>query len=242
MKNRLAWTLSIFFIICFVVVILPVSADTGTSGNSLTRGGRFSITITGTPNTAYYFWLTRTYSMSGKPGDQPPVVQANQLNVEQDPSDGPYTIGSYTYYNGNGRTILDDVAASTPEMPNTSYYGRVTTGANGQAIILFRTSSATATRSFSVKAENPKSAADGNVLVEETVYSRTTPATPRSATQTPEETPTAQQTPVFTQVITIPTTTLPPSPSSPPPTRSNPMIGIGIVAIGTGLWAAGRKN
>lgn len=242
MNNRLAWILGIFFIIGFIVVILPVSADTGTSGNSLTRGGRFSITITGTPNTAYYFWLTRTYSMSGKPGDQPPVVQANQLNVEQDPSDGPYTIGSYTYYNGNGRTILDDVAASTPEMPNTSYYGRVTTGTDGRAIVLFRTSTATATRSFSVKAENPKSAADGNILVEETVYSRTTPATPRSTTQTPEETPITQQTPRFTQVTTLPTTTLPPPTPSPPPTRSNPMIGIGIAAIGAGLWAAGRKN
>jgi len=242
MKNRLAWTLGVLIIICFVIVILPVSADTGASGNSLTRGGRFSITITGTPNTAYYFWLARTYSMSGKPGDQPPVIQANQLNVEQDPSDGPYTIGSYAYYNGNGRTILDDVAASTSEMPNTSYYGRVTTGPDGQAIVLFRTSSATATRSFSVKAENPKSAADGNVLVEETVYSRTTPATPQSTTPTPEATPITPQIPVYTQVTTIPTTTLPPSTPSLPPTQSNLMTGIVPIAIGTGVWAAKRKN
>nr|WP_320162644.1 hypothetical protein [uncultured Methanoregula sp.] len=242
MKRRTECILIILLVFCFILVILPVSADTGSSANTLTRGGRFSITITCTPNTAYYFWLARTYSMSGKPGDQPPVVQGNQYNVEQDPSDGPYTIGSYAYYNGNGRTILDDVAASSPEMPNTSYYGRVTTGADGRAIVLFRTSSATATRSFSVKAENPASAASGNVLVEETVYSRTTPATPQSMPPTTENPLTTQQTPVYAPATAFPTTTVPPVTPSLPPTRSDPMAGIVLIAIGTGLWAAARKN
>lgn len=240
MNHRPALLLTVLFITCFILVTLPVSADTGSTGNTLTRGGRFTITITGTPNTPYYFWLARTYSMSGKPGDQPPVVQANQYNVVQDPSDGPYTIGSYAYYNGNGRTILEDVAASTPEMPNTSYYGQVTTDTTGQAIVLFRTSSATATRSFSVKAENPKSPGDSNTLVEETVYSRTTPPTLRVTTPVP--TPTVQPTPEPTVMITLPTTTTPPPTPAIPPTRANPMPAMVLIAVVTGLWAVSRKN
>jgi hypothetical protein len=239
MNRRTAQIMIILIIAGFILVILPVSADTGSTGSTLTRGGRFSITITGTPNTAYYFWLARTYSMSGKPGDQPPVVQANQLNVEQDSPDGPYIIGSYAYYNGNGRTILDDVAPSTPEMPNTSYYGRAITGTDGRAIVLFRTSSATATRSFSVKAENPKSATDGNILVEETVYSRTIPATSRPVTM--YTTLPVRQTSVPTVITTLATTTVPPSPPTPLPTKSDLMCGIVLIAIGMGFWVVRRK-
>ena len=240
MTHRPARLLILLIIACFILVTLPVSGDTGSTGNALTRGGRFSITITGTPNTPYYFWLARTYSMSGKPGDQPPVVQANQLNVEQDPAGGPYPIGSYAYYNGNGRTILDDVAASTPGMPNTSYYGQVTTGPNGRAIVTFLTSSATATRSFSVKTENPDSPSGGNDLVEETVYSRTTPATPRATT--PLATHTVQLTPEQTVVSTLPTATTPPATPVPPPTHANPMPVIVLIAIGAGLLGISRKN
>jgi len=239
MNHRTALILTLLFIAGFILVTVPVSADTGSTGNTLTRGGRFSITITGTPNTPYYFWLARTYSMSGKPGDQPPVIQASQLNVEQDPAGGPYTIGSYAYYNGNGRTILEDVASSTPEMPNTSYYGRVTTDTKGQAIVLFRTSSATAARSFSVKAENPNAPSDSNTRVEETVYSRTTPPTLR--TTTPIATLTVPPTPEPTVVITIPITTAPPSTPAIPPTRANLTTAIALVAIIAGLVAVSRK-
>jgi len=234
--------LIVLCLVCFILVIVPVSADAGSQENTLTRGGRFSITITGNPNTPYYFWLARTYSMSGRSGDQPPVIQANQVRVEQDPSDGPYSIGTYAYYNGNGRTILDDVAPSSPEMPNTSYYGRVTTGTDGRAVVTFLTSSATATRSFSVKTENPASPGSNNALVEETVYSRTTPPTQRSTPLIIMDTPTIQQTPVFVPATTFPVTTTIPLTSSPPPTQSNSVTAMVLIAIVTGLWAAVRKS
>ena len=143
---------SIILYILFAGV--PVSA--ADSGNTLTRGGSFSVIITGAPNTPYYFWVAHTFTMSGEPGDQPPVVLANQANIQQDPEGGPYAIGSYAYNNGGGRTILDDIAPSTASMSNTNYYGLVTTDANGQAIVTFRTSANTASQSFSVKAENSR--------------------------------------------------------------------------------------
>ena len=175
MKHLSTVTVAVI-IACILIAGIPVSADD--SGSTLTRGGSFSVIITGLPNTPYYFWLTHTFTMSGEPGDQPPVVMANQANIQQDPAGGPYTIGSYAYYNGGGRTILDDIAPSTASMSNTNYYGLVTTDSSGQAIVTFITSAATATESFSVKAENPKSAAGVGVYLQETVFSRTTPPTP----------------------------------------------------------------
>jgi hypothetical protein len=243
MNHRPERILVIICLIGFFLFTTSVSADAGFSDNSLTRGGRFSITITGTPNTPYYFWLARTYSMSGKPGDQPPVVLANQLRVEQDPSEGPYTIGSYSYNNGNGRTILEDVAPSTPERPNTSYYGKVTTGADGRAVVTFLTSSATATRSFSVKTENPASPGNSNTLVEETVYSRTSPATPQFTPVRTTEISFPSKTQEPLPLVTLTPATLPSTIPFPSPTPSDSMVGTALIAALTGLlvFAAGRN-
>lgn len=144
--------------ICISFACIPVTAIYTTSdlvGGSITRGHQFTVDITGKPNTAYYIWLPRTWPLSGEAYDQPPIVVANQVNVEQDPINGPYTIGSYQYNNGNGRTILDDVAPSSSLLPNTSYYALVTTDSRGHAVVAFGTSINTAIRSYSVRVENP---------------------------------------------------------------------------------------
>ena len=152
-----------FFI---AAMVIPALAADEPSNDALTRGSRFTITITGMPSTPYYVWLTRTFTMTGKPGDQPPIIVAYQSGIQQDPPGGPYTIGLYAFNNGNGRTILNDIAPSTPEMSNTNYYALVTTDTDGRAVIAFQTSSGTATRTFSIKVENPRSAANDNILVE----------------------------------------------------------------------------
>ncbi|MDO8872580.1 MAG: hypothetical protein Q7V05_07620 [Methanoregula sp.] len=115
--QRTALLLTAVILVSVLLVPLVSANETG-----LTRGSRFTITVTGTPNTPYYVWLTRTYTMSGEPGDQPPVLLANQANIEKDPSGGPYVIGSYQYNNGGGRTIIDDVAPTTASMSDTQYY------------------------------------------------------------------------------------------------------------------------
>lgn len=152
-----------FFI---AAMVIPALAAVEPSNDALTRGSRFTITITGMPSTPYYVWLTRTFTMTGKPGDQPPIIVAYQSGIQQDPPGGPYTIGLYAFNNGNGRTILNDIAPSTPEMSNTNYYALVTTDTDGRAVIAFQTSSGTATRTFSIKVENPRSAANDNILIE----------------------------------------------------------------------------
>ncbi|MGD0080128.1 MAG: hypothetical protein ABSB80_05720 [Methanoregula sp.] len=236
MKHLGTVTVSVI-IACILISGIPVSAD---NSGTLTRGGSFSVKFTGLPNTQYYFWLTRTFTMSGEPGDQPPIVMANQANIQQDPAGGPYTIGSYAYSNGGGRTILDDVAPSSQSMSNTNYYGLVTTDSSGQAIVTFLTSSATATRSFSVRAENPTSTAGVNL--QETVFSRTTPPTPVIITPTMTQTTLVPPSPTpATPVITVQPTTIPPSTRAT--TRSAPLeSGLVALATGAGLLAAIKRS
>lgn len=172
MKRRYSVVKKLLVTSFLAIIILPCFASAEPSDDGLTRGGRFSINITGLPSTPYYVWLTRTSTMTGKAGDQPPLIVPFQSGIQQDPADGPYTIGSYVINNGNGRTIRDDIAPSTPEVSNTNYYALVTTNSDGRAVITFQTSSSTATRTFSVKVENSRSAAKSDILIERGLPSR----------------------------------------------------------------------
>jgi hypothetical protein len=229
-------------ITCCIAIIIPVSAANVSSSDSLTRGSRFTITITGLPNTAYYVWVTRTSTLSGLSGDQPPIIVGGQLRVQKDPPDGPYNIGSYVFSNGNGRTIRDDVAPSTPVMSNTNYYALVTTDAVGRAVVAFQTSSATATRTFSIKVENPSSAANNVLLVERGLPTGIT------IQPTPSYLPVL---PTTTRAVETPTTSPPPATTlmtmtaapEATPTRPSPAgIECCMVAIAAGVVVWGKGN
>jgi len=221
-------------------MVIPACATDSSSDSSLTRGSRFTVTITGAPNTDYYVWLTRTFSLSGNPGDQPPVIAGGQNNVRQDPPDGPYTIGMYTFNGGNGRTIRDDVAPSTPDMPSTNYYALVTTDRDGRAVVAFQTSSSTATRTFSIKAENPQSSA--SVFLEREVPLRlpstptTTPSPLLTTIPSTLSIPTTSPLPATTVMTTVPTSTS----TSPQPTPLG--IEVGILAIFGGIILTGTRK
>jgi hypothetical protein len=231
-------------IACCIAIIIPVSATDASSSDTLTRGSRFTITITGLPNTAYYVWVTRTSPLSGLPGDQPPIIVGGQLRVQKDPPDGPYSVGSYAFSNGNGRTIRDDIAPSTPVMSNTNYYALVTTDTVGRAVVAFQTSPATATRTFSIKVENPSSAANNVFFVERGLPTRITtqptfsplPALP--TTTRAVETPTTSPPPATTRMTTIP------APATTPTRQSPTGIECCMVAIAAGFggWKKGNLS
>jgi hypothetical protein len=235
--------ITLLFIVSFITMIIPAFAADEPSDNALTRGSRFTISITGLPDTPYYVWLTRTSTMTGEPGDQPPVIVPFQSTVQQDPPDGPYTIGSYVFNNGNGRTIRDDIAPSTPEMSNTGYYALVTTDASGRAVVAFQTSFATATRTFSVKVENPRSAANSDILIERGLPSKIpTIALPESPEIPQELTP---RTTAITTESPLPVTivlTLTPAPVLTPSQQSPPGYGFCIMAIIAGLLVWSRNE
>ncbi|MCK9579567.1 MAG: hypothetical protein M0Q92_03840 [Methanoregula sp.] len=200
--------LALLVLLTFAMVATIPAFATKTAEQSvddtLTRGSRFTVTITGLPNTSYYVWLPRTFTMTGEPYDQPPVIADNTENVRKDPTGGPYTIGSYQYNNGNGRTILDDVAPPTASMSNTNYYALATTNTAGQAIVDFQTSLDTGLRSYSVKVENTDSVDSDNLQVGISVHSRKAPS---MVVYTQEQT---RQPTVITQVVTIIVTATPP--------------------------------
>jgi S-layer glycoprotein len=183
-------------IVCFFLLVVPVLGSdiiTSISGSgSVGQGRPFTLTVIGIPNTQYYVWVTGTFSMTGATGDQPPVVQSGIEGVAQDPAGGPYTIGSYAFQNGNGRTIQQDVALSTTQVPNTRYYARVTTDNAGRAFIGFQTSSATAPKTFSIRIENADSYDEESIIVEkgsvsiEASTERTVQPTPVITLSTPE--------------------------------------------------------
>lgn len=207
MKIRsLPFILLILIGIALFVVVPAAAAKTveQSVGDTLTRGSRFTVTITGIPNTSYYIWLPGTFTMTGQPYDQPPVVADFLENVRKDPEGGPYPIGSYQYNNGNGRTIRDDITPSTATMSNTNYYALVTTDTAGRAVVEFQTSLNTGLRSYSVKVESPESIDRDNLQVVMTVYSRKAPTI---SVQAPD---TTREPAVITPVITA-TTGMPPT-------------------------------
>lgn len=245
-KNRVA-LLALVLLTGSLVMIVPVLATTTASAEAgsdvVTHGNIFAITVTGRPNTPYYIWLTRTWSLSGNPGDQPPVIVSYQVPVTQDPPDEPYIIGSYAYYNGGGRTILNDVAPSSPSMPNTSYYAKVTTDSNGKAVVALRTSANTAIQTYSVKVENPASPADDTVFVERgdvttkrgavSIGFDTTATLPRTTSPTPV--------PIITTLLPEITTALPLPTTSPTATQTQKMpsgLVMGVVALIFGVLMA----
>ena len=235
---------AIFLIAWFITLVIP--AGSSASGDTLTRGSRFTITITGLPNTPYYVWVASTSGLSGTAGDQPPIIAGGQSSIQMDPPGGPYTIGNYEFHNGNGKTIREDVAPSTPDMPNTNYYALVTTDGNGRAVVAFQTSFSTATRTFSIKVENPGTVANTNVAVELGVPVKITTVSTTRATLTVSPSPTTipasytVTTPLTTTTtITITTT---PGPAVTPSRASFPGMEVVVLAIIAGLVLTYRRK
>jgi hypothetical protein len=219
--SRTAALILLFLIAVLLLFPIPaagVSTAQGSVDGSLTRGSRFTATILGLPNTSYYIWLPGTFSMTGEEYDQPPVIADSIQGLVKDPEGGPYTIGSYQYYNGNGKTIIDDVAPATASMSNTNYYGQVTTDDSGKAVVEFKTSVYTGLRSYSVKVENPAVPDDSRLSVDVTTYSRSAPT---MSIYVPEQQTAAATQAQTTVITTIPKTTIATAaPTTVPPTTA----------------------
>jgi hypothetical protein len=243
MSGKYAYAGLVMLFILLVAVFMPPAGAQGEG--TVTRSQTFTVTIVGTPYTAYYVWLQGSFSLSGEPGEQPPVIEAYQENIVQDPPGGPYAIGSYRYYNGGGRTILDDVAPSTATVPNTSYYAQVTTDANGIGIVAFQTSHNTAAQSYSIVAQNPAAPAQNVAITLGTPAQAAAPVAVPAATAILTTVPTTTMT---TAVVVNATTAAAPAltPTGGPattPTPETPLPAvIAIMAAGAVVLAGCRKR
>lgn len=241
----------VFLAICIIALACaPAAAQYTVSdlSGSIVRGHQFTVDITGKPNTSYYVWLTGTWPLSGEAYDQPPIVVSNQWNVEQDPEGGPYTIGSYQYYNGGGRTIIDDVAPSSSLLSNTNYYALVTTDDKGLATVAFGTSLNTALRSYSVRVENPTLVNTETLLVERgdtkvssgsiSIAAATRPTRETTTVTTAKTARTSPETPTTAPPVTNPATAVPVTTASPTPSLPAADAALCILAAGAGLCIA----
>ncbi len=235
--------------ILLLALLLPALVP-GTG--ALTRGSTFTVTVIGQSRTAYDIWPKGTYAMSGEPGDQPPIIVAGQAGVVQDPPGGPYVIGSHPI--SGGGTILGDVPPDSSVTSATSYYAEVTTDASGYGVVLFRTSSATATgQQFHIVAQNPADLGEDvrvvfgppptvptpamSLPLPTTMQIPLIPVTTAAETPTPVQ-PTQTSTPVTLQTATPTQTTVQETPVAKIPLSY--IVGIGAAGIGI-LWA-GRER
>ncbi|HVP24766.1 MAG TPA: hypothetical protein VMS81_02165 [Methanomicrobiales archaeon] len=232
-----------------LVLLLFITA----SGAQVTRGNTFTVTVVGSPRTAYDIWPSGTHDMTGEPGDQPPIIVAGQVGVVQDPAGGPYVIGNHPI--GGGRTILGDVPPDSSTTSATVYYAEVTTDVSGYGVVLFQTSHNTATgRQFHIVAENPADPGeDVQVVLGGIPTPPPTPVMPLPLPTTMETpfmpvtvTP-ATGTPVPPVTILTTAPTIAPVPMETPaetiPARAVPIPPFAaIAAAATGLLWAGRRG
>jgi hypothetical protein len=220
------------------------------AGAQVTRGSSFTVTVVGSPRTAYDIWPSGTHDMTGEPGDQPPIIVAGQVGVVQDPAGGPYAIGDHPI--SGGGTILGDVPPDSSTTSATAYYAEVTTEVSGYGVVLFQTSHNTATgRQFHIVADNPANLGEDVQVVLGTVTPSPTPAiamplpTTLAAPVFPFPLSTVVTTPAPTTPATTPIPLITPQPMETP-TETAPVQGvplsdaIAIAAAGIGLLAAER--
>jgi hypothetical protein len=243
MSGKYVYVGLVLLAVLLVTVFMPLAGAQGEG--TVTRSQTFTVTIVGTPYTAYYVWLKGTFSLSGEPGEQPPVIEAYQENIVQDPPGGPYVIGSYRYYNGGGRTILDDVAPSTATVANTSYYAQVTTDANGIGVVAFQTSHNTAAQSYAIVAQNPAAPAQDVSITLGTPAQVAAPTAVPAVTALPTAVPTTTMTTVpVVNATTAATPALTPvggSVTTPTPETPVPAV-IAIMTAGAAFFVSGRKK
>jgi len=236
-------------ILLLVLLVTFVSAQ---GSGTLTRGNTFTVTVIGTSRTAYDIWPKGTYAMSGEAGDQPPIIVAGQVDVAQDPPGGPYVIGSHPI--SGGGTILGDVPPDSSVTSATSYYAEVTTDASGYGVVLFRTSSATATgQQFHIVAQNPADLGEDVQVVLGVPTGVPTPMIPLPmpttmqiplipATTAAETPPPVQPTQTATPV-TLQTATPTQTPVQETLVAKIPLSDIiGIAAAGIGILWVGRER
>jgi len=255
MSGKYSFAGMILLLALLLPVLVPVAGAQGSG--SLTRGGTFTVTVIGIPRTTYDIWPKGTSSMTGEPGDQPPIIVPGQVDVVRDPPDGPYLIGSHMI-NGGG-TILGDVPPTSSVVLNTSYYADVRTDASGHGVVLFQTSRDTALQQFHIGAQNP---ADLNEDVQVVLGVPPTPK-PVLTPMMPLPLPTTMQTPLIPVMTTTAAPVPPVQPTLTPapvtlqtttptqiPVQGTPMaqiplpdiIGIAAAGIGVLVLGMGKKR
>ena len=134
------------------VNLVDDAVDIRASPELVVPGESFATIITGLPHNEYYLWMKGTGTMTGQPGDQPPVIALTQDGVLHDAPPGPYLIGDYAFSDGAGKTIRNDVPHDST-WNGTQFYGMVKLDGAGTRTVYWNTSAATKPGSYTPAVE-----------------------------------------------------------------------------------------
>ncbi len=151
------------------VTLVSNTVSISANVDSVVRSKQFSVTITGKPNTYYHLWVKGTSTMSGGYDDQPPMIIPNQAGVTSDiATDVPVYVnetminGNYTWQNGAGKTILQDVCVGSPQSTTnpvsitgngTYVYGLIQMSSSGTRTVGFTTTNWTKAQQYTIRTE-----------------------------------------------------------------------------------------
>lgn len=146
-----------------ISLLQPIDKVILTVNTTVTRSNKIVVDVAGKPDTQYYLWIKDNFcppQLDGTDCKQPPRISPNQLRVQFDPVNGPYTIGDTIVFPVcclPNTTIRDTV----PGIPNNGveYYALVATGPElndgyGHVSVEFFTTSETAIQSYNVHVQS----------------------------------------------------------------------------------------
>jgi trimeric autotransporter adhesin len=154
----------------YTVTLVSDTVKIEANKDSVVRSKPFSITVTGKPTTMYHLWVKGTSSMDGGYDNQPPMVKLYQTGVAQDAyiaapggngidAFAPGLAGNYTYQNGGGDNVWNDVAkggtaAQRAVLGNGTYcYANITTSSSGTRTVEFTTTNWTKAQKYTIRVE-----------------------------------------------------------------------------------------
>ena len=146
----------------YTLTLVPDAVKIEANKDSVVRGNRLSVTITGKPLTRYYVWVKNNGTTPLPVTTSPPTFLPS-APVLQDRPAGPYTIGSHKVLNGSGKTVRDSVPPSTRD--KTLHYAAVVTNEHGVATAEIQTWNTTRPALYTFHVESTTRASETSVRV-----------------------------------------------------------------------------
>lgn len=146
----------------YTLTLIPDAVRIEANKDSVVRGNRLSVTITGRPLTRYYLWVKNNGSTPLPVTTSPPTFLPSAPVIQDRPS-GPYTIGSHKVLNGGSKTVRGSVPPSTRD--KTLHYVAVITNKRGTATAEIQTWNTTRPSLYTFHVESTTRSSETSVLV-----------------------------------------------------------------------------
>jgi len=151
----------------YTITLVTPSVHLESNKDSVVRGNRFSLTITGNPSTQYYVWVVNDGTIPPHPTTETPPSILPSASVTHDSFaialDG---IGSHMVSDVNGSKVKLKDAVIPSARDKIFYYALVTTSKSGVAIMEMQTWNATPPATYTFRVEGESLSDEVSVAVE----------------------------------------------------------------------------